>query len=377
MRLVAVPQALEDLDRVRDRRLRHLDRLEPALQRSVLLQVLAVLIQGGRTDRLQLAAGQHRLEDRGGVDRALGRTGTDQGVQLVDEQDDVAARPDLLEHLLQPLLEVTPVPGARDQRAQVQGVQLLVLEGFRHLALDDLLRESLHHRGLPDAGLTDQHRVVLGAPAQHLHHALDFLLPADHRIKLALTRARGQVPAELVEHQRGGRRRLCGSTRGGRLLALIAGQQLVHLLADPVQVGTQLDQHLSGDAVALTDEAEQDVLGADVVVPELQRLPQRELEHLLRTRGERDVPGRRLLSLADDLLNLLPHGLQADPQRLEGLSGYALALVDQAKQDVLRPDVVVVEHPGLFLSQNHNPPRPVGKPLKHLAAPSPSGRGGN
>jgi hypothetical protein len=49
----------------------------------------------------------------------------------------------------------------------------------------------------------------------------------------------------------------------------------------------------------------------------------------------------------------------------------------QAKQDVLGADVVVVEHPGLFLSQNHNPPRPVGKPLKHHAAPSPSGRGGN
>ena len=113
VRLVPVPQALEDLDRVRDRRLGHLDRLEPALQRGVLLQVLAVLIQRGRADRLQLAPGQHRLQDRGRVDRALRRARADQRVQLVDEQDDVAAGPDLLEHLLQPLLEVTAVPGAR------------------------------------------------------------------------------------------------------------------------------------------------------------------------------------------------------------------------------------------------------------------------
>jgi hypothetical protein len=41
-------------------------------------------------------------------------------------------------------------------------------------------------------------------------------------------------------------------------------QQLDDLLADPVQVGAQLHQHLRGDAVALTDEAEQDVFGADV-----------------------------------------------------------------------------------------------------------------
>jgi len=32
---------------------------------------------------------------------------------------------------------------------------------------------------------------------------------------------------------------------------------------------------------------------------------------------------------------------------------------------VLGSDVVVVEHPGLFLSQHHNPSRPVGKPLEH------------
>jgi len=109
-----------------------------------------------------------------------------------------------------------------------------------------------------------------------------------------------------------------------------------------------LNQHLRGDALALADQAKQDVLGADVVVAELQSLAQRELKHLLRTRGEGDVPGRRLLPLADDLLNLLPHGLQADPQRLQRLGGHTLALVDQAKQDVFRADVVVVEHPGLF-----------------------------
>ncbi|MFD0519582.1 hypothetical protein [Paractinoplanes durhamensis] len=39
--------------------------------------------------------------------------------------------------------------------------------------------------------------------------------------------------------------------------------------------------------------------------------------------------------------------------------------MDQAKQDVLGPDVVVVEHPGLFLGQDDNPSRSVGEPLEH------------
>ena len=71
--LVAVAQALEDLDGVGQRRLLDLDRLEPALEGGVLLEVLAVLVERGGADGLQLAPGQHRLEDRGGVDGALGR----------------------------------------------------------------------------------------------------------------------------------------------------------------------------------------------------------------------------------------------------------------------------------------------------------------
>jgi hypothetical protein len=118
--LVAVAKALQDLDRVGERGLLDLDRLEAPLERGVLLEVLAVLVERRRADRLQLAACEHRLQDRGRVDRTLGCAGADEGVQLVDEQDDVAAGPDLLQDLLQPLLEVTAVAAAGDERAEVQ-----------------------------------------------------------------------------------------------------------------------------------------------------------------------------------------------------------------------------------------------------------------
>ena len=61
------------------------------------------------------------------------------------------------------------------------------------------------------------------------------------------------------------------------------------LLANTGEICPELDQHLGSDALALTDEAEQDVLGTDVVVTELQCLAQRKLEHLLGTRRERDM----------------------------------------------------------------------------------------
>ena len=52
-------------------------------------------------------------------------------------------------------------------------------------------------------------------------------------------------------------------------------------------------------------------------------------------------------------------------QRFQRLGRYALALVNKSQQDVLGADVVVVEHPGFFLSQDDNPPRAVGEPLEH------------
>ena len=90
--LVALLEAAEDRDRVLDRRLAHVDLLEPALERGVLLDVLAVLVERGRTDEAQRTSCEQRLDHVARVDRALGATGADERVQLVDERDDLAFR---------------------------------------------------------------------------------------------------------------------------------------------------------------------------------------------------------------------------------------------------------------------------------------------
>src|SRR4029453_6823900 len=55
--------------------------------RVVFLDVLAVLVERRRADRVQLAAREHRLEQVGRVHRALCRAGADDRVELVDEKD--------------------------------------------------------------------------------------------------------------------------------------------------------------------------------------------------------------------------------------------------------------------------------------------------
>ena len=91
-------QAAQDGDGVFHRGLIHLNGLEAALQSRVFLDILAVLVQRGSTDAVQLAAGQHGLEQVAGVHGTVGLAGTHDGVQLINEQDDLALA---LFHLVQ------------------------------------------------------------------------------------------------------------------------------------------------------------------------------------------------------------------------------------------------------------------------------------
>ena len=160
--------------------------------------------------------------------------------------------------------------------------------------------------------------------------------------------------------------RRCALLAAGRL---VAGEQLDHLLADPGQVGTEADQHLGGHALALADQAEEHVLGADVVVAELQGFPQRQLQDLLGPGRERRGSGRGRSGRADRLLDLLAHRFEADTERLERLGRHALTLVDEAQQDVLGADEVVVEQSRFFLGQDQDSSGSVSKTFEHAGPP--------
>ena len=209
--LVALAQAAQDRDRVLDARLVDQDRLEAPLEGRVLLDVLAVLVEGRRADRVKLAPGEHRLEEVRGVHRALGRPGADDRVQLVDEHDDLAVGVlDLLEDGLEALLELAAELRAGDQRAEIERDDPLVLEGLRDVAADDPLGQTLGDRGLADAGLADQDRVVLRPTTEDLDDAPDLVVPADDRVELARPGLGRQVAAVLLE----------GRVRSLRILAM-------------------------------------------------------------------------------------------------------------------------------------------------------------
>ena len=133
------------------------------------------------------------------------------------------------------------------------------------------------------------------------------------------------------------------------------------LVADLVEVDAQALEHAGGDALALADEAEQQVLGADVVVAEAARLVDGELDDALGARGEADLADDRAVAAPDDELDGGADLGQLDVHVLEHARRDALALADEAEQEVLGPDVVVVEALRLVLGEGQHLPRPIGE----------------
>ena len=126
--------------------------------------MLLVFIERGRADAVQFAPRQRRLEQVGCIHRAVRLAGADQRVHLIDEEDEIAVGGgDLLQHGLEPLLELAAVFRAGNQRTEIEHQQSLVLQAVRHVAIDDAQRKTLDDRGLADAGFTDQHGIILGA----------------------------------------------------------------------------------------------------------------------------------------------------------------------------------------------------------------------
>src|SRR4029077_6370516 len=97
----------EDVDGFRHRGLDDVDLLETPGERVVLLEDVTVFLIGGRADAADLAVGEHRLDEIGGVhDPARGGAGPDHGVDLIDEQDRARKLLELADHALEALLEI-------------------------------------------------------------------------------------------------------------------------------------------------------------------------------------------------------------------------------------------------------------------------------
>ena len=358
MLLVLRTQALQNLDGLVDRGWFDNDRLEPSLQRRILLDVLAVLVHRGRADDLQLAPGQRGLDDVAGVHRAFGRTGADDRVQFVHEQDHVLRPLDLVHHGLDALLELAAILGARHHQRQVECHNAFVAQDLGYIALGNFLGQPFHDGRLADTGFPEKYGVVLGAAAQNLDHPLDLVLAADHRVQVALARQLREVAPEHAERGRlhfllaGG-----GFTFFGRAFAggEVGVEFLQNLVAAPFDVDVERFQDARRRSFAFPKQSKQNVFGADVIMIELLGFLLREREDLLHAGRVGNIADHLGLGSGANLLfHFHAHGLEIEAHFLQDVDGDPLAEFDQAKKQMFRAHVVVVEPVRFFAGQREH-----------------------
>ena len=211
----------------------------------------------------------------------------------------------------------------------------LVLQALGHVAVGDAPGEALDDRGLADARLADQHRVVLGAPAEHLDDAADLVVAADDRIDLAVAGAVGEVLAVLLE-------------RGELLLGVLAGDAVAaaHLLQ-------RLQQLLAADAEALVHRQQQ-VLDGEVVVLQVLAVGLGVLEDV----GELAVHPRLVAAvglgqLGDGLVGLVAHHQRREAEGLHERRGERVVLAGQGDQHVIGRELRVAVGLGLVDGRGH------------------------
>jgi hypothetical protein len=133
-------------------------------------------------------------------------------------------------------------------------------------------------------------------------------------------------------------------------------------LANGVEVDVRQREHLRRDPLALAEQREQQVLAADVRAAVVLRLANREVEHLLRARGEVQRLGGVVGAAAEDPYDRVPCLVEVEPGEQEHAGGDGVLGAEQAEQQVLGAERGVPERPGLLLGERDRLPG-VGEQL--------------
>ena len=307
MCFVAVAQTLEDLDGLLHCRLANHDRLEAALERRVLFDVLTKFVERGGADALEFASRQCRLDDVAGVDCAFSCTRSDERVQFVDEKMISPEAPRISSMTRFMRSSNSPrylVPATRPARSSV---------------MTRLSRKGSGTSPLITRCAKPSAMAVLPTPGSPISAGL-FLV---RRERIWITRSisvlRPITGSSLLSRASWVRSRPYASSVGVLLLPLLVlcdlcfrSEQRGSLHANLGWVDAQICEDAGSDAFAFANETQQQVLGADVVMVELARFFESEFDDALGSRGKHHLLLDSLPASTDNRLNFRANLRQVD-----------------------------------------------------------------
>ena len=183
MRLIALLQTTQNTDRGCFVRFIDHHFLETSLQRLIGFEIFLVFVQCSCTDSPQVTSCQGRLQNIRCIHRSATLTGSYEGVDLIDKEDDLTCRRhDFVNDTFESLFELALVFGTRNKGTHVKGVDLFLLQVLRYIASYNTVGKSFGDSRLTDTRFTDQNRVVLRTPRENLQHTTNLVISTDDGI---------------------------------------------------------------------------------------------------------------------------------------------------------------------------------------------------
>ena len=214
-------------------------------------------------------------------------------------------------------------------KRKIERQDALVRQKRRHVAVGDALRQAFDDRRLAHARFADQHRIVLRAAAEDLNRALQLAVAAHERVELAFHRRLRQVAAEFREQ------RSFFWPVHGHLLSRAARQFLAH----GGKPQSALEQNFGAKGFLFAQDPQQQMLGADVLVPEPFGFFGGVVQDALAFLAQRDFHrGGDALAHGDARFDFLADGFDR-AVRAQKSVGQRLVFAQQAEQQVLGLDV--------------------------------------
>ena len=120
-------------------------------------------------------------------------------MDLVNKEDYISLALNFVHKTLNTALELSAELSSRNERGQVEQIDLLVGKIERNIALVDPLGNTLRNGSLADTRFTDKAGIVLGSSGEYLDNARYLLVSADNAVKLSVRgflREIGTIAAE-------------------------------------------------------------------------------------------------------------------------------------------------------------------------------------
>ena len=144
-------------------------------------------------------------------------------------------------------------------------------------------------------------------------------------------------------------------------------QHLDGLGAHFFEIDAQAFQDPGGNAFALAHQPQEQMFGANVVMVQTARFIDRQFDHLFGTRRQANLPQDNPIAPTDDKFDGAANFIQFHAEVAQNLRGNPFALTDEAQEQMLGADVVVVEALRFFLGETQDFPGSLSKFVKAVA----------